>query len=85
MIKEVKALLKSFKHCGWVNGLSEKQYEALNDLQAVIDKFDAPEDYRLEQRATAKLLRDEGLTIREIAKLLGYKNPGSITHLLSKI
>ncbi len=35
-------------------------------------------------RAIAQKLRKEGVTIRDIAKMLGYKNPGSITHLLSK-
>jgi AraC-like DNA-binding protein len=34
--------------------------------------------------AAAQSLRKEGYTIREIAKVLGYKHPGSISHLLSK-
>lgn len=32
----------------------------------------------------AKNMRAAGFTIREIAKALGKKNPGSISHLLSK-
>jgi hypothetical protein len=32
----------------------------------------------------AKRLRKEGKTIREIANILGYKHPGSISHLLAK-
>ena len=82
MITEVKNLLKAFKHCGWVNGLSEKQYDALNDLQDAIDKFNFPKDYRTNQKKTAKTLRKEGLTIREIAKVMGHKHPGSVSHLL---
>lgn len=35
-------------------------------------------------RPLAHKLKKEGKTIREIAKLLGYKHPGSITNLLSK-
>lgn len=31
----------------------------------------------------AKNLRDNGFTIREIAKIMGYKHPGSISHLLN--
>jgi hypothetical protein len=34
--------------------------------------------------AIAKSLKTKGHTIREIAKFLGYKHPGSISHLLSK-
>jgi len=37
----------------------------------------------INNREIAIKLRNEGKTIREIAVLLGYKNPGSITHLLS--
>lgn len=32
----------------------------------------------------AKHFKEGGLTIREIAKIMGYKHPGSISHLLSK-
>lgn len=32
----------------------------------------------------AKDLRDNDFTIREIAKIMGYKHPGSISHLLNK-
>lgn len=32
----------------------------------------------------AKNMRKEGFTIRKIAKVLGKKHPGSISHLLSK-
>ena len=32
----------------------------------------------------AKALKAEGYTVREIARLLGYKHPGSVSHLLSK-
>ncbi len=33
-------------------------------------------------RAAAFALRESGFTIREIANKLGYKHPGSISHLL---
>lgn len=33
-------------------------------------------------RPVAKKLRIEGYTIREIAAMLGFKHPGSITNLL---
>jgi predicted transcriptional regulator len=32
----------------------------------------------------AQKLRKEGASIREIAKILGYQHPGSVSHLLSK-
>lgn len=32
----------------------------------------------------AKALRNDGYTIRQIAKILGFKNPGSISNLLNK-
>lgn len=32
----------------------------------------------------AKDLRNNGFTIREIAKIMNYKHPGSISHLLNK-
>lgn len=34
--------------------------------------------------AIARSLRKKEHTIREIAQILGYKNPGSVSHLLSK-
>lgn len=37
-----------------------------------------------ENEAYAKAMREAGYTIRKIAKTLGYKHPGSISHLLSK-
>lgn len=33
---------------------------------------------------TAKALRDIGYTIRGIADILGYRHPGSVSHLLKK-
>jgi hypothetical protein len=33
-------------------------------------------------RPLAKKLRKKGYTVRQIAKMLGYKNPGSISNLL---
>jgi len=33
-------------------------------------------------RPLAKKLRKKGYTIRQIAKMLGYKHPGSISNLL---
>jgi hypothetical protein len=38
--------------------------------------------YTETNRPIAKKLRSKGYTIRQIAKMLGYKNPGSITNLL---
>lgn len=39
---------------------------------------------RVEIRKAATRMRKDGYTIREIAKVLGKKHPGSISHLLSK-
>lgn len=33
----------------------------------------------------ARDLRDSGYSVRKIAKIMGYKHPGSISHLLSKV
>ena len=38
-----------------------------------------------ERSNEAKSLREIGMTIRKIAKTMGYKNPGSITHLLNHV
>jgi len=35
-----------------------------------------------DNKKAASRLREKGYTIREIAKALGYKHPGSISHLL---
>ena len=37
-----------------------------------------------ERSIEARRLRGKNMTIRKIAKLMGYKNPGSITHLLNQ-
>jgi DNA-binding transcriptional MerR regulator len=37
-----------------------------------------------ERQSTAKVLRDYGYTLREIAAILGYKHPQSIQSLLNK-
>lgn len=35
-------------------------------------------------KASAHALREHGYKLREIAEILGYKNPQSIVHLLNK-
>jgi hypothetical protein len=77
-------LLDSFRHVGWVNGLSGNQYEMLNEANEYVNLIESSAKYRETQVKVAKQLREEGYTIREIAATLGYKNPGSISNLLRK-
>jgi hypothetical protein len=52
------------------------EYDIRNNIRKTKQKVNHPK--------LAKSLKKEGRTIREIAALLGYKHPGSISHLLSK-
>lgn len=74
----------SFKHCGWVNGLNENQYAALNEAQEYINRVLDFRNRRKDHSSLAKKLRKRGHTIREIASILGYKHPGSVSYLLDK-
>lgn len=80
----LKKVLKSFKHCGWVNGLTQRQYDALNEADEYVQLSENMRNRKLEHPKIAKRLRKRGHTIREIAQILGYKHPGSITNLLNK-
>lgn len=39
---------------------------------------------KVNESAAAQELKAKGYTIRDIAKILGYKHPGSVSHLLNK-
>jgi hypothetical protein len=69
-----KSVLKKFP-CPACNGSGE-----LKPPKPKKGKSDA--DGKLSH--AAKALRDAGYTIREIANILCYDHPGSISHLLSK-
>jgi hypothetical protein len=75
-------LVDSFRHVGWVNGLSVGQYDALNKANDYIKQVEDARNFKNNRVKIAKTLREEGYTIREIAATLGYKHPGSITNLL---
>lgn len=75
-------LLDSFRHAGWVNGLTADQYSMLNEADEYVDEIKSAHVYREIQVKVAKQLREQGYTIREIAATLGYKHPGSVTNLL---
>lgn len=82
LYNSVQKTIKAFSHCGWVNGLTTDQYNALDELlefeqQMKIKKREADANKKL-----AKSLRKDGLTIREICKAMGYAHPGSVSHLL---
>lgn len=47
-------------------------------------KIEIAVSYTETHRPLAHELKNKGYTIRDIAKFLGYKNPGSVSHLLSK-
>lgn len=86
IIQVLENTLNAFKHAGWVNGLTEKQYDALNEGYGFLESI-SKRKTRIDSKAastTAKVLKKRGYTIREIARTLGYKNPGSISHLLNK-
>lgn len=53
----------------------------LNEANDYVRKISQARSYRKLQAEVAKKLRTEGYTIREIAATLGYRNPGSISHL----
>jgi hypothetical protein len=56
--------------------IKEPEYTMLRELQADIIRFK-------ERKAIATEMKEAGSTIREIATALGYKHPGSVTHLLN--
>lgn len=75
-------LTDSFRHCGWVNGLSNEQYGALAEADIFINSIGAVKRIREKNKKNAKRLKLNGYSIREIAKIMGFKNPGSVSHLL---
>lgn len=75
-------LVDSFRHVGWVKGLSPYQYDELDKADAYIKQINAAKEYKNKHIQAAKSLREQGYTIREIAATLGYKHPGSISNLL---
>lgn len=77
-------VVDTFRHVGWVNGLSLAQYDALNEADAYIKQINGAKDYKNKHIIIAKSLREQGYTIREIADKLGYKHPGSISNLLKQ-
>jgi hypothetical protein len=79
----LKELTASFEHVGWVNGLTRKQYNALNRAQKLLSQIEEKGVSATETRTIAKGLRARGYTIRQIAKIMGYDHPGSIHHLLT--
>lgn len=81
-IEHLEAVLGSFKHVGWVKGLTEQQYSALNSAQEFLNEIKKPQITTEGKKRMAKELRSEGHTIRQIAKFMGFKHPGSISHLL---
>jgi len=77
-------VVDAFRHVGWVNGLRPAQYDVLNEANEYIRQVQAAENLQSEQTKLAVSLREQGYTIREIAAVLGYKHPGSVSHLLNK-
>lgn len=57
--------------------IKDPEYTMLRKLQVDIKKFK-------ERKAIAAEMKQDGATIREIATALGYKHPGSVTHLLKE-
>ena len=57
--------------------LHEPYYTLLRELQRDIHLWET-------RKERAAELKSKGKTIREIAKEMGYKHPGSISHLLSQ-
>jgi hypothetical protein len=83
IITVLKELTASFEHVGWVNGLTKKQYNALNRAHKFLAQIEGKSTPMTETRSIAKGLRERGHTIRQIAKIMGYPHPGSIHHLLT--
>ncbi len=81
IVDEFENLVSAFKHCGWVNGLSQEQYDALNKAEEYVYGLKKKDNSEADM---AKKLRDNGYTIREIMVIMGYNHPGSVSHLLSK-
>lgn len=77
-------VVDSFRHVGWVNGLSPSQYDSLNEADAYIKQINGCREYKNKHIQLAKSLREQGYTIRQIAATLGYNNPGSISNLLKQ-
>ena len=59
----------------------EKSFEEFLKQYNLINEYKNHQDYA-SRPLLAKGLREKGYTIREIARMLGYKHPGSITNLL---
>lgn len=58
--------------------LVEPYYTLLRELQADIHFYKTREQ-------SARKMRKKGASIRQIAKALGFKHPGSVTHLLNDL
>lgn len=80
----LKKVLHSFRYRGWVNGLSQSQYDVLNEANEYVQLSENMRNRKIDHPKIAKKLRSKGHTIREIAEILGYRHPGSITNLLNK-
>lgn len=62
------------RKCPLCNGCGKIEVETI-----VIVRLKGTELYK-----AAKRMKKQNFTIREIAKALGFKHPGSVSHLLSK-
>jgi hypothetical protein len=82
LYKSAKKVISAFSNVGFVNGLTDKQYEALNELLEFVQSVEKKKEPPKVKRQIAKSLRKDGLTIREICAAMGYKHPGSVSHLL---
>ena len=78
----LKNLIVTFQHCGWVNGLSDDQYSALNEAHELISSIEKRAIRKVGDPIRAKKLRKDGFTIRQIAVIMGYRHPGSVEYLL---
>lgn len=78
----LKRLVNTFRHCGWVNGLKPEQYDLLNQADEFINQIDGSLDRREAQAKEAKILLANGKSLRQTAKILGYKGPQSVKQLL---
>jgi len=83
IVAVLKELTASFEHVGWVNGLTRKQYNALNRAHQFLTKIEGKSISAAETRSIANGLRKRGYTIRQIANIMGYAHPGSIHHLIT--
>lgn len=64
----------------------EKSFSEFLKQNNLVNSWNAhlSDTIKVDESAAAKELKIKGFTIREIAKMLGYKHPGSVSHLLNK-